>query len=60
MAFVNGQPTDIAFYGEAPGLVSGVLQLNVQIPTTVPSGELPILISIGGISSQNGVTISVQ
>jgi uncharacterized protein (TIGR03437 family) len=60
MVLVNGQPADIAFYGEAPGLVSGVLQLNVQIPMTVPSGELPILISIGGISSQNGVTISVQ
>jgi uncharacterized protein (TIGR03437 family) len=58
--FINGQQALIAFYGEAPGLVSGVMQLNVQIPTDVPSGNLPISVSVGGTTSQNGVTISVQ
>ena len=57
---INGQPAFIAFYGEAPGLVSGVMQLNVQIPANVPSGNLPLQVSVGGVVSQNGVTVSVQ
>jgi uncharacterized protein (TIGR03437 family) len=57
---INGQPATIAFYGEAPTLVSGVMQLNVQIPSNVPSGNLPLQVSVGGNSSPNGVTISVR
>ena len=57
---INGQPALIMFYGEAPGLVSGVMQLNVQIPADAPSGSLPLQVSVGGNSSQKGVTISVQ
>jgi uncharacterized protein (TIGR03437 family) len=57
---INGQSAFVAFYGEAPGLVSGVMQLNVQIPTSVPSGTLPISVSVGGIASRNNVTISVE
>ena len=57
---INGQPASVAFYGEAPGLVSGVMQLNVQIPVNAPSGNLPLQVSVGGNASQNGVTISVR
>jgi uncharacterized protein (TIGR03437 family) len=57
---IGGQPASVAFYGEAPGLVSGVMQLNVQIPANAASGNLPISVSVGGNSSQSGVTISVQ
>jgi uncharacterized protein (TIGR03437 family) len=52
-----------AFYtyaGEAPGMVAGVMQLNVQIPAGVPSGPLPVQVSIGGHMSQNGITVMVQ
>jgi uncharacterized protein (TIGR03437 family) len=58
--FIDDQPATVAWYGEAPTLVSGVLQLNVQIPANVPSGSLPLSVSVGGNYSQNGVTISVQ
>jgi uncharacterized protein (TIGR03437 family) len=57
---INGQPATISFYGEAPDLVSGVMQLNVQIPANVPSGDVSIIVSVGGNLSPNGVTISVQ
>jgi uncharacterized protein (TIGR03437 family) len=57
---IGGQPASVAFLGEAPDLVSGIMQLNVQIPTTVPSGDLPIAVFVGGNSSQSGVTVSVQ
>jgi trimeric autotransporter adhesin len=59
-ALIGGQPAFVAFYGEAPGLVSGVMQLNVQIPSDVPAGNLPITVSVGGNSSQNGVTVAVK
>jgi uncharacterized protein (TIGR03437 family) len=57
---MNGQPALYVYAGEAPGLVAGMMQLNVQIPANAPSGDLPILVSIGGNTSQNGVTVSVQ
>jgi uncharacterized protein (TIGR03437 family) len=42
---IGGQPALVAFYGEAPGLVSGVMQLNVQIPANAPSGSIPVSVS---------------
>jgi uncharacterized protein (TIGR03437 family) len=57
---INGQPASYVYAGEAPGLVAGMMQLNVQIPPNAPSGALPIVVSIGGNTSQNGVTVSVQ
>jgi trimeric autotransporter adhesin len=59
-ALINGQPAPVIFSGEAPGLVSGVLQINVQIPITLPSGTLPIQVVVGGASTQDGVTVALQ
>ena len=57
---IGGQPAHYTYAGEAPGLVAGMMQLNVQIPANAPSGTLSIQVSIGGNMSQNGVTVSVQ
>lgn len=57
---IGGQPASVLFYGEAPNLVSGVMQINVQVPTNVASGDLPIQVSVGASTSQLGVTVSVQ
>jgi uncharacterized protein (TIGR03437 family) len=57
---INGQPAPYVYAGGAPGLVAGMMQLNVQIPASASSGNLPITVSIGGNPSQNGVTVSVQ
>jgi len=64
---IAGQPAAaILFAGEAPGFVSGVMQMNVTIPTTsssggtFPTGDLPIVVTIGPNSSQPGVTVSVR
>ena len=43
-----------------PGFVSGVMQVNVQIPANARSGDLPIDVSVGGNDSQTGVTVRVQ
>jgi uncharacterized protein (TIGR03437 family) len=57
---INGQAAPTAFFGEAPGIVSGVLQINVQVPLDAKSGDLPIVVSVGDNPSQNGVTLSVR
>ena len=57
---INGQPALYTYAGEAPGMVAGVMQLNVQIPGNAPSGALSIQVSAGGNMSQSGVTVAVQ
>lgn len=63
---INGLPAQVAFFAEAPGLISGVAQINVQIPQGTPSGPAPVVVSFGGVSSQmtaNGtgaVTVAVR
>ena len=58
--WINGQPANYTYAGEAPGMVAGVMQLNVQIPANAPSGPLSIQVKIGQNMSQNGITVSVQ
>jgi len=57
---VNNSPVTAEFVGEAPGIVSGVLQINILIPANAPSGNLPVQVTIGPNVSQPGVTVSVQ
>ncbi len=59
-ALVNNSPATIEFAGEAPGIVAGVLQVNVLIPVGTPAGAIPVAVSIGGRFTQNGVTVSVN
>jgi uncharacterized protein (TIGR03437 family) len=58
--FIDSEQAAYTYAGEAPGMVAGVMQLNVQIPSTVRSGDLSIQVSIGGNMSQTGITVSVQ
>jgi uncharacterized protein (TIGR03437 family) len=58
--WIGGQQALWTYIGEAPGMVAGVMQLNVQIPPNAPSGALPIQVSAGGNTSQNGITVTVQ
>ncbi len=57
---IGGQPANWSFAGEAPTFVSGVMQLNVQIPANSGTGEQEILVTIGANQSQRGVTVSVS
>jgi uncharacterized protein (TIGR03437 family) len=59
-ATVAGQPATVDYSGDAPGLVAGVLQVNITIPAGTPSGAQPVVISVGGVNSQTGITVYVQ
>jgi uncharacterized protein (TIGR03437 family) len=56
---VGGQPTDVLYAGAAPFLPTGVLQINARIPAGV-TGDAPVLVSIGGISTSRKVTVAVK
>jgi uncharacterized protein (TIGR03437 family) len=57
---IGGLPANILYAGAAPGLVAGALQVNAQIPPGAASGALPVVLTIGVISSQTGITVEVQ
>jgi uncharacterized protein (TIGR03437 family) len=66
-ATIGNLPASVQYYGSAPGLVSGVMQVNVQIPANAPSGAaVPIVITLTdpatglSYSTQTQVTVSVQ
>lgn len=52
--------SNLQYAGGAPGEVSGMLQINVQIPGGVQAGStVPVSVQIGSASSRGGVTIAV-
>ena len=58
---IGGQDAQVWYACEAPGLVSSVFQLNVQIPSSVaPGSSVPVVVNIGGQYSPGGVTIEVR
>ncbi len=57
---IGGVAAHILYIGAAPGLVSGALQINVEIPDTAPSGAtVPLQLTIGGVAAP-AVNIAVQ
>jgi uncharacterized protein (TIGR03437 family) len=51
----------IVYSGAAPESVEGLTQIDVVIPATVtPGPTLPIVVTIGGVPSQTGITVSVN
>jgi uncharacterized protein (TIGR03437 family) len=58
---IGGIPaTDITFTGSAPNLTAGAFQINVHIPTSVPSGNVPVLLKVGTSISQGSITVAVK
>ncbi len=51
---------EIVYAGAAPGLVSGVTQINVRIPESISAGVVDIRFSIAGVDQHNFTTIAVQ
>jgi uncharacterized protein (TIGR03437 family) len=59
-AWVDGQPAEIQYAGAAPGNIAGLFQVNVKIPATANTGDVPIVIQVGEAQSQAGMTIAVK
>jgi uncharacterized protein (TIGR03437 family) len=59
-ATVNGESAKVVYAGSAPGLVYGVDQFDVQLPTDAPAGAQNIILTVGGSASQPDVTVFVK
>ncbi len=59
-ATIGGKPANVQFAGGAPGLVAGVMQINVQVPAGLSAGAAEAIITLGGATSPQGVTIAVS
>lgn len=56
---IGGKTAPVAFAGLAPGF-AGLYQINFQVPGDVPAGLQPLVVTIGGKSSQSGVNLPVD
>ena len=58
---IGGQNAQIAYFGAAPGFVSGVFQVNVYVPGEAPSGPaVPVTVTVGSTTSPTGTTIAIR
>jgi trimeric autotransporter adhesin len=59
-ATVGGIPAEVVFAGAAPQAIAGLFQVNVRIPQNTLTGDVPLVITINGVSSQAGLTVAVS
>jgi uncharacterized protein (TIGR03437 family) len=58
---IGGQTAQILYAGEAPGEVSGVLQVNAVIPATAGAGPQALVLTVGSATNaQQTITVAVQ
>jgi uncharacterized protein (TIGR03437 family) len=59
-ATIGGVSAPVRYAGSAPGLVNGVIQVNLTVPPGLTPGPQPVVITIGTAQSQAGITVAVQ
>jgi uncharacterized protein (TIGR03437 family) len=58
---IEGEPANVIYAGAAPGLVAGVLQINVIIPADALQEPYDqVVITVGDFVSPSAVTVAVQ
>jgi hypothetical protein len=58
---IDGLDAPIYFAGAAPAAISGLIQVNLQVPGSAASGDaLPIVLIAGDIGSVETVTVAVK
>jgi uncharacterized protein (TIGR03437 family) len=57
---IGGSNGEVLYYGAAPTLVAGVLQINVKIPAGIPDGNATVQIFEGSSQSPATITVAVK
>jgi len=58
---IAGRPAEVLYVGSAPGLVAGLIQLNVRIPVETEANPItPIVVNVGSATSPPDVTLAVR
>ncbi len=59
--WIQGREAEVLYAGAAPGIVSGVMQVNIKLPMDIPSGAVSVTMTLGTWSpSPDGVTMAVR
>ena len=56
---IDGKPAEVLYAGGAPGIVAGLMQINARVPINAQAGNVPVVVTVGPVSSFQIVTISV-
>lgn len=57
----QGINATLQYYGETPGTVSGLMQINAVVPSNAPTGAaVPVVMSINGQNSPTGTTVAIK
>ena len=60
-ATVGGVAAQVLYAGQAPGYTPGLQQINLVVPAGAVSGAtLPLQLTVGGITTQTGLTVAIQ
>jgi uncharacterized protein (TIGR03437 family) len=60
-ARVGGQTAEVQYAGGAPGIVEGVIQVNLRIPANGQTGDaVPLILQVGDTTSQAGITLAIR
>lgn len=60
-AFVGQVPATIQYAGPAPAATNGLIQINLQVPASAPTGSaVPIVVAIGNYVTQANATVAIQ
>lgn len=57
---IGGKGTATNYAGAAPLAIAGVMQINALVPAGLTAGNVPVVVTVGGASTQPGVTIAVS
>ncbi len=57
---LGGREAEVLYAGGAPGLVVGLLQVNVRVPEGLRGDAIPVTIRVGTADSPTGVTIRYE
>jgi uncharacterized protein (TIGR03437 family) len=57
---IGGYSAQVLYSGAVPGLVAGLMQINAVVPAGVSAGDQPVILTIGGISSQASLTVNIR
>jgi uncharacterized protein (TIGR03437 family) len=57
---IGGHPAPLRYAGGVPGVVQGVMEVTVQVPTGLQPGAAPVTLQVGSASAPSGVTVAVS
>ena len=53
-------PSLVLYAGAAPSSIAGFFQVNVKIPCSVKAGSVAVMVQVGTVQSQKGLTVAVR